>query len=195
MKVFVTALLALIPCLAASPDIDKGKILGNPGAPIRIEIFSDFQCPACKMMHDQLLPSLMRDYVIPGKVCLVNHDFPLAMHPYSREAAHYATAAASFGIYQPVADRLFQNQATWAASGKVWDTVAGVLSPEQQKKVQAMAKDPAVIASVQHDVELGQKEKVSSTPTMILTHGSQRFPLPWPVNYNFLRSLLDGYLR
>ena len=82
-----------------------------------------------------------------------------------------------------------------AASGKVWDTVAGVLSPEQQKKVQTMAKDPTVVAAVQHDVELGQREKINSTPTMILSHGAQRFPLPWPVNYTFLRSLLDGYLR
>jgi len=195
MKVFATALLALIPCLAAAPEIDKGKIAGNPMAPIRIEIFSDFQCPACKAMHDQLLPVLIKDYVMPGKVYLVYHEFPLAMHPHSREAAHYATAAARFGIYQPVADRLFLNQSSWAASGKVWDTVAVVLSPDQQKKVQALAKDPSVMAAVQQDVELGQRERVTSTPTLILTHGKQRFPLPSPVNYNFLRSLLDGYLR
>ncbi len=195
MRVFAIALLALIPCLGASPEFDKGKITGNPSAPIRIEIFSDFQCPACKLLHDQLLPALTKDYVMSGKVYVVNHEFPLPMHPYSREAAHYATAAARFGIDQPVADRLFQNQASWAASGKVWDTVAGVLSPEQQKKVQTMAKDPTVVAAVQHDVELGQREKINSTPTMILSHGAQRFPLPWPVNYTFLRSLLDGYLR
>ena len=123
MKVFATALFALIPGLAAAPEFDKGKISGSPSAPIRIEIFSDFQCPACKVMHDQLLPPLMKDYVMPGKVLLVYHEFPLAMHPHSREAAHYATAAARLGIYQPVADRLFQNQSNWAASGKVWDRI------------------------------------------------------------------------
>jgi len=148
-----------------------------------------------KAMHDQLLPVLIKDYVMPGKVYLVYHEFPLAMHSHSREAAHYATAAARFGIYQPVADRLFLNQSSWAASGKVWDTVAVVLSPDQQKKVQALAKDPSVMAAVQQDVELGQRERVTSTPTLILTHGKQKFPLPSPVNYNFLRSLLDGYLR
>jgi protein-disulfide isomerase len=195
MKVFAAVLLAFLPCLAVAPEVDKGKMAGNPSAPIRIEIFSDFQCPACKALHDQLLPVLLKDYVIPGKVCLVYREFPLAMHPHAREAAHYATAAARLGIYQPVADRIFLQQATWAANGKVWDTVASVLSPEQQKKVQTLAKDPAIIASVQQDVQLGQRERVSSTPTMILTHGTKKFPLPWPVNYNFLRSLLDGYLR
>src|SRR6266496_4655156 len=99
MRVFAIALLALIPCLGASPEFDKGKITGNPSAPIRIEIFSDFQCPACKLLHDQLLPALTKDYVMSGKVYVVNHEFPLPMHPYSREAAQYATAAARFGIY------------------------------------------------------------------------------------------------
>src|SRR5258705_13372883 len=101
MKVFALALAAILPCLAASPDIEKGKISGNPSAPIRLEIFSDFQCPACKALHDQVLPALMKDYVIPGKVYIVSREFPLPMHPSSREAAHYATAAARLGIYQP----------------------------------------------------------------------------------------------
>src|SRR5437016_8139540 len=151
MRVLAIALLTLIPCLGASPEYDKGKISGNPSAPIRIEIFSDFQCPACKLLHDQLLPALTKDYVMSGKVYLINHEFPLPMHPYSREAAHYATAAARFGIYQPVADRLFQNQASWAASGKVWDTVAGVISPGQQHKWQSVRKHPTAADAVQHD--------------------------------------------
>jgi protein-disulfide isomerase len=225
MKLFAIALAALLPCVAASQaaekgktvakaktqaaskaqpapstasvtqEIEKGKIYGNPSAPIRIEIFSDFQCPACKSLHDQLLPTLMKEYILPGKLYVVAREFPLPMHPYSREAANYATAAARFGIYQPVSDRLFQNQATWAANGKVWDTVASVLSPDQQKKVQGFAKDPAVLSAVQRDVELGQRERVQSTPTMMYMRGAKKFALPWPVNYTFLKSLLDGQTK
>src|SRR5688572_16632092 len=113
MRLFVIALAALLPCLAATPEIDKGKIYGSASAPIRIEIFSDYQCPACKSLHDEILPVLMKEYVIPGKVHVVNREFPLPMHNYAREAASYATAAAKFGIYQPVSDRLFATQATW----------------------------------------------------------------------------------
>src|SRR5687767_3917788 len=196
MKLFAFALVAVLPCVAASQaaqkgktaskaktqppaataasitqEIEKGKIYGSPSAPIRIEIFSDFQCPSCKSLHDQLLPTLMKEYILPGKVYVVAREFPLPQHAYAREAAHYATAAARFGIYQPVADRLFLNQATWSANGKVWDTVASVLSPEQQKKVQAFAKDPAVLSSVQRDVDLAQRERVQSTPTMMFMRG------------------------
>ena len=48
MKLFVLAATAILSCAAATLDVDKGKILGSADAPIRIDIYSDFACPACK---------------------------------------------------------------------------------------------------------------------------------------------------
>ena len=197
MKLLALAVTAILSCGAAAQDVDKGKILGSPDAPIRIDIYSDFACPACKIFHEQTLPLILSEYVMSGKVCVVNREFPLNIpeHKYSREAAQYATAAARLGIYQPVADVLFKNQTSWSATGKVWDTVASILTPEQQKKVQALAKEPAVVAEVQRDVDAGTRERVSSTPTIYVNHGTQHFPIVYPVNMTFLRSLLNGYLK
>jgi protein-disulfide isomerase len=197
MKRIAALFAAVVCCVAATPEVDKGKIIGVPTAPIRIDIFSDFECPACKNFHETLLPQIVKDYVMSGKAYVVNREFPLpiAAHKFSREEANYATAAARLGIYQPVADALFKNQAAVIAGANPWDTVASVLSPDQQKRVQALAKDPAVLAEVQRDVDAGNKERVSSTPTIIVTHGTQHFPLPYPINYSFLRSLLDGFLK
>jgi protein-disulfide isomerase len=195
MKLFALALTALLPCLAASSDADPGKSLGSPGAPIRIEVFSDFECPACKALHEQILPLVFKDYVIPGKVYVVSREYPLAMHQFSREAANYATAAARLGKYQDVADALFKNQPVWEVSGKVWDTVASVLTPAEAKKVQSLAKDPSVLSEVQRDVDAGKAAGINQTPTMIVTRGANRFPLAGAVNYNLLRSLLDGLLK
>jgi protein-disulfide isomerase len=195
MKLIALAFVTLLPCLAASSDVDPGKSLGSPSAPIRIEVFSDFECPGCKGLHEQILPLVMRDYVIPGKVYLVSREFPLPMHQYSREAAGYATAAARVGKYEQVADALFLKQVAWSASGKVWDTVANVLTPAEAKKVQSLAKDPAVLSEVQHDLELGRAAAINQTPTMIVTRGASRFPVVGAVNYTLLRSLLDGLLK
>jgi protein-disulfide isomerase len=197
MKRYAAALAALVCCAAAVPEADKGKIIGAPTAPIRLDVFSDFECPACKNFHETLLPQIVKDYVMTGKVYVVNREFPLpiAAHQFSREEANYATAAAHLGIYQPVADALFRNQTAIVNGAKPWDTVAAVLSADQQKKVLALAKDPAVLAEVQRDVDAGNKERVSSTPTIFVTHGSQHYPLPYPVNYSYLRSLLDGFLK
>ena len=195
MKLLALALTALLPCLAASSDADPGKSMGSPNAPVRIEVFSDFECPACKGLHERILPLVFKDYVIPGKVYLVSREFPLPMHQYSREAANYATAAARLGKYEQVADALFLNQVAWEANGKVWDTVANVLTPAEAKKVQLLAKDPSVLSEVQHDLEQGMAAGINQTPTMIVTRGTNRFPVVGAVNYNLLRSLLDGLLK
>ena len=177
MKVLVLALAALLPCLAASSDADPGKSMGSPSAPVQIEVFSDFECPACKALHEQILPLVFKDYVIPGKVYLVSHEFPLRMHQYSREAAGYATAAARLGKYQQVADALFLAQTAWEVNGKVWDTVANVLTPEEAKKVQVLAKDPSVLSEVQRDVDAGIAGGINQTPTMFISRGAKRFPV------------------
>jgi len=198
MKLYTAALAVLVPCLAASlGDVDKAKILGNPSAPVRIDLFSDFQCPACKIFHEQSLPVLVREYIGTGKVMFVSHEFPLPMHPYSRQAANFATAAAHIGKYQPVVDALFRNQNVWGTNGKVWDTVAPVLTAAEQKKVQEMANEAAIVGEVQQDVQLGTTEQVKETPTIIISRGSRRYPFPGPGpgNYPLMRSLIDSLLK
>lgn len=193
MKVLLLTVCSLLPCLAAGPEVDKGKILGSPSAPIIIEVYSDFECPACKMFHEQTLPLIIKDYVIPGRAAVISHEFPLNIpaHKYSREAANYAAAAARLGLYEPVADALFRNQSTWENTGRVWETVASVLSPEQQKRLQPLAKDSTVLAAVQRDVDDGNKLHVSSTPSIFITR-PRTLPIQWPINYLFFKSLLDG---
>jgi protein-disulfide isomerase len=196
MKPIAAALAALLPCLAASMgEVDKARTIGNPAAPVRIELFSDFQCPACKMFHDHLLQTIIHDYVIPGKACIVEHEFPLPMHQYSREAAYYAMAAAHIGKYQQVADALFKNQEVWANNGKVWDTVASVLTPAEQKKVQELAKEPEIQQEVQADVTQGNMQRIQQTPTLIVYGKGRSYPFPGPGenNYPLLKSLIDDH--
>jgi protein-disulfide isomerase len=197
MKLTAVAFVALLPCLAASlADVEKAKSIGNPAAPVRIDVYSDFQCPACKGFHENVLPMLIRDYVAQGKVYVVSREFPLAMHPYSREAAGYAVAATQVGKYQQVADALFRTQAVWSTNGKVWDTAAAVLTPVEQKKVQALAKDPSVLTQVQQDVDLGNSLKINQTPTIYISKGTRRYPWPDPNpnNYAFLRAVIDDLI-
>jgi len=199
MKLFAATLTAMLCFGASALDVDKAKTLGNPSAPVKLELFSDFECPACKAFHEQVLPTLMRDYITPGKVCLVSHEFPLPIpaHKYSREAALYAQAAAEVGRYQQVSDTLFFNQTTWGETGKVWETIAPQLTPAEQKRVQALAKDPATAAAVQADVNLGNSMRVSQTPWLFVVHGEKRYAFPGPGrdNYGLLRQLIDGLLK
>jgi protein-disulfide isomerase len=198
MKLYAIALVALLPCLAATPDVDKGKALGLPTAPIRMEIFSDFTCPHCRVLHEETLPLLIREFVVPGKLYIIDRAFPLASagHQYSREAFGYAVAAARIGKYQEVADALYAHQNTWALAGNVWDCVTAVLkNPADQKKVKELSKDPGVLAEIEAEYQEGVQAGVNETPTMVVTAGGKRYPLPRAPNYEILRSLLNGFLR
>src|SRR5580658_2563430 len=121
-------------------DIDPHKAFGSKSAPIVMEVFSDFQCPACKTLFTSTNRQLMDNYVSTGKVYLIHRDYPLPMHAYSRVAARYARAAAQIGKAESVEQGLFQTQEKWEASGDVDGTVAAALTPAEMAKVRALVK-------------------------------------------------------
>jgi protein-disulfide isomerase len=190
MKMFALAFALMLPCLASEP---AAKSMGNPAAPLRMDLFDDFTCPHCKMLHEQILPRIIGDYVTPGKAFLVFHEFTLTGpgHEHSKTASTYAAAAARVGKYQQVADALFLTQSSWAVSGNVWETVAPALTPAEQKKVQALVKDPAVAADVQHDLELGIAAHVDRTPTLVMLRKGKQTPWSSWGDYGLFKSMVD----
>ena len=194
---FALAIASTLAIPAAGPETDKSRTMGNPGAPMRWDLYSDFTCPHCKMLHEQILPKLLTDYVNPGKVFLVFHEYTLTGqgHEHSKEASLWADAAAKVGKYQQVSDALFATQASWAVTGKVWEAVAPALTEAERKKVQALYKDPAIAADVQRDLNMGMAARVDRTPTLIMTHKGKQTPWSWWDNYALFRSLVDGELQ
>jgi hypothetical protein len=78
-------------------------------------------------------------------------------------------------------------------ASKVWPTVASVLTSAEQKKVQEWAKNPVVTGEVEREYQEGVNLGVNSTPTMVVTHGAQRFPIPaQQLNYGFLKSMIES---
>ena len=126
-----------------------------------------------------------------GKLRLVHHDFPLPQHKHARQAAILAAAADRLGKFDPVADALFSQQESWSKSGNVDAVVDSVLTPEEQKKLREIAKDPAIIATIERDIQLGQRMKVASTPTMIVTHDGKPNPVAGMVSYAVFSKYLN----
>jgi protein-disulfide isomerase len=190
MKRFAFALALMLPCLAAGPDV---KSVGNPAAPMRMDLYSDFTCPHCRVLHQETLPRIMAEYVTPGKAYLVFHEFTLTGpgHEHSKAASLYAAAAARVGKYQQVCDALFQAQSSWAVSGKVWETVSTALTPAEQKKVQALFNDPAVAIEVEHDLQLGMAAHVDRTPTLVMTRKGKQTPWSSWTDYGLFKSMVD----
>src|SRR5882762_271756 len=179
---------------AGLPDVDPHKAFGSKSAPVTMEVFSDFQCPACKTLYITTNRRIMDDYVSTGKVYLVHRDFPLAMHAHSRVAARYARAAAQLGKVEPVEQALFQNQEKWEQSGDVDGTVAAVLSAGEMTKVRALVKGGTLDAAIDKDYALGQTYRVNQTPTTIFHCKGQTYPFSGVMTYDILKQFLDQLL-
>ncbi|HMD48584.1 MAG TPA: thioredoxin domain-containing protein [Bryobacteraceae bacterium] len=167
---------------------------GSASSPIKMEVFSDYQCPGCKALYESTLRPLIDNYVDKGKVYLVHYEFPLPMHAYAMQAACYALAARRIGKYDQVSDVLFRQQQSWSATGKVGDAACSVLSADEAKKVRALVQDPSIAAEVQTDIQLGRAAHVDGTPTVIVTHGAKQYRVPTGAGYQILSRFLDSLL-
>jgi protein-disulfide isomerase len=192
MQLFASALL-LAALVMSSPTAQtkSTRATGPVTAAVRIDVFSDFQCPACKALHEQTMRRVKEEFALKGKLRLVHHDFPLPQHTYARRAAILAAAADRLGKYDEAADALFRQQESWSQSGNVDAVVDSVLTPEEQKKLREIAKDPAILAGIERDIQLGQRMKVGSTPTMIVTHDGKPNPVVGVVSYTVFSKYLN----
>ncbi len=172
-------------------DIDPAKAFGSKSAAVVVEIYSDFQCPACKQLFTSTTQRVMDNYVNTGKIYLVHRDFPLPMHAYSRVAASYSRAAAHIGKCEPVEQALFQNQEKWEANGDVKGTVAAVLSPAEMKKVQAIVDAKTLEPLIEKDKQLGQTFPVTQTPTTVFHAKGATYPYAGTLSYEVMKDFLD----
>jgi protein-disulfide isomerase len=192
MKLFSRTLLLTAAIVAApSAQTKTMRAVGPVTAAVRIDLFSDFQCPACKGLHEQTIKRVKEEFALKGKIRFVHHDFPLPQHKFARQAAVLAAAADRLGKFDEVADALFRQQDSWSQSGNVDAAVDSVLTPDERKKLREIANDPALVANIERDVQLGQRMKVSSTPTMIVTHDGKPNPVVGVVSYTVFSKYLN----
>lgn len=104
------------PMSQAPDDLADGRALGRADAPVTLEVWSDFQCPACGQFAELVEPQLVRTYVTTGTLRLVIRDAAFqgarvgAAYDESVEAGAGARCAAAQGRFWPFHDWLFANQ-------------------------------------------------------------------------------------
>jgi|GEM_PF-231956 len=146
--------------------------LGPVNAPIRIEEFTDFQCPFCGKAHEVMLEVITR---YPGKIHLIHRDYPLdhncnpaiqePFHPDACAAAFFSRCAAEQDLYWPYEALLFHNQRKLkkAAMLSFAETV-GLDTAKMNACVMSKTTHQAVLA----DIEEGIKRGVAGTPAFFV---------------------------
>ncbi len=147
--------------------VASGKTFGVVDAPVQIEEFTDFQCPACAnasaILHEEMKKN-------GSKIFVELKYFPLAMHKYSRQAAVVAQCALEQNKFWAVQDMLFRTQQVWSISPDPTDyflSLARGVGADDQKMMRCMS-DKATDAKIQDDVNEGNRVGVRATPTFFV---------------------------
>ncbi|HEV2447743.1 MAG TPA: thioredoxin domain-containing protein, partial [Candidatus Sulfopaludibacter sp.] len=180
------------PVSTPAPAVTNFKESGLPTAPITIEIYTDYECPACAALYRDFVPTLIAQYVQAGKVKMLHRDVPLPQHQYSRLAARYANAAGRMGQYDLVVNQLFQTQNTWGGDGSVDKQVAQVLAPGVMQKVRALVENDATLDdTVNTDVAMATKDAIRQTPTLVVVAKGKRQAIAGIPDFTLLKTYLE----
>jgi protein-disulfide isomerase len=164
------------PTVVTPQALADGRAIGKADAPVTLDVWSDFQCPACRQYALIVEPELILDYVTPGTLRIVHHDAAFqgrrvgAAYDESVESGAGARCAASQDRYWPYHDWLFTNQ-----SGENKGAFA-------EARLRAMARSAGLDvaawdacratgteqAAVRAETEQGVAQGLDATPTMYL---------------------------
>ena len=136
--VLAIILASALRASALSSDRASGHLLGGSlNSPIRLEIFSDFQCSHCRDFYLMTIRRILEEYSSKDLVCVIYHEFPLSTNRYSLEAARFSEAVSRLGRQKllPLYDSLFVTQPQWSRDGNLEEAVSKVLSSEDFQKV------------------------------------------------------------
>jgi len=170
--------------------------VGPDDAPIRMLVFSDFTCPACRIFATTVEPNMRTDFISKGKVQIKYYDFPLGgtgEHKWSFLAARAARCVAEQNKFWEFHDVLFRDQTTWAYGGNPTDafskSVTEVGGDVNAFKSCLNSDKYADVVTATH--ALGESLGVNSTPTLFMN--GRQLGDEWN-NYGKMKARLDAEL-
>jgi len=158
--------------------------------------YADPQCPACRLYTEQFFPTLVNEYVRPGKVKVEFRGFPF-IGDDSVKAYRFLLAAAAQDKLWNLQEALYRNQGS-ENSGWVTDDlvrrVAGEIRGLDVDELFADANRPAIQQEAGGAAEVASNAGIAGTPTFLLEIGDQQ---PYLVTFGSLdqmRAALDDAL-
>ena len=163
----------------------NGMVLGDPKAPVEMEMFIDVQCPVCQDYEVSHLPAVVQKYIRNGKVQL--HLQPWAFiggaGSQSFSGRLGLIAAAKQNKAYEYAKVLYDNQGAessgWLTGRQMADIAASVngLNLAQWRDD---ANSPASQAAASKVDTLAAQKKVSGTPTIFVGPTGGKLELTMP---------------
>ena len=140
-----------------------GHRSGPDDAIVTMVVFSDFQCPACRLLATHAKALRME---FPGQLAIVHRHSPLPMHPFAIQAALASECAGRQDRFAAFHDALFVEQpAIGLAPWTRFAAAAGV--PDVTAFDQCMAAG-GPSPTLHADTLAARELKVAGTPTLLV---------------------------
>jgi protein-disulfide isomerase len=150
-----------------NPEMGKDRaVLGNRAAPIKLFVYSDFQCPYCKRGYENV-EELRKKY--GSKIVVMFKHLPLPFHPMALPAAKRFEAIAlesSKKAYQ-FHNELFINQQGLSGGEEFLDGLVKKVGADLAK-VKKNMDSPAVVKNIEADKAEAQKYGIQGTPGFVV---------------------------
>jgi protein-disulfide isomerase len=141
-----------------------GQVMGDPAAPVKVVVFSDFQCTYCRRAAREL--KRIRDES-GGRVAVVFRHYPVtAIHPHAAAAAAASECAAAQGRFEPFHDALFAEQPDVASED--WDRYAREAAVPDRAAFARCVQAGSYRARVQADIRAGERLELAGTPSFVV---------------------------
>ena len=162
----VENIVQITPISASVPV--NGTSMGNPDAPVKMDVWEDFQCSGCLAYSEDLEPLILQTYVETGKVYYTFHFFPFidGGQGESHDAANAAMCAAAQGRFWDYHKIAFAN---W-----IGENAGSYTRPRLTAFAQSIGlnmdafnqcfRENTYSAQIQQDIDEGKKLDVPPTP-------------------------------
>jgi protein-disulfide isomerase len=203
----VTALLlrarddAPPPTLTPVVDLDgipqDGSVLGGPGAKVTLIEYADLQCPACRYYSEKVFPSVVNEYVRPGKVKAEFRGYPF-LGSDSLKAERFILAAGLQNRLWQLAEALYRNQGSENSGWLTADLVRRLASEIPGLDVDKLFAD-AESDTVEREAEAARDDAeaagILGTPSFFIQIGDEDpYYIQVGLDVTQLRAALDDAL-
>ncbi len=161
---------AVIAASEANGNI-ADHVYGSEEGKVTLIEYGDFQCPACRSAFPILL-ELKEEFKDDLTFVFRNNPLP-QIHPNARAASAAAEAGGLQGKFWEMHDALFEQQNIWGNASieerlPMFVTIAEDAGVEDLDKFKRDMESKRVSDKINFDLELGRKDGVSGTPTILL---------------------------
>ena len=173
--------------------------MGNPDAPVRIDVFEDFQCPACQLYSKDIEPQVIENMVATGQVYYVFRHYPFlddrSASSESDQAANASMCAAEQGRFWDYKDMLFAN----------WDGENGGAFTDRRLTAfaeklgldmggfESCFRDNKYKSEIDSDLRQGVQMGITGTPSVFVNN--QEVTPGYVPTYEAIKALVDAALN